>query len=123
MAFRDIKKLARTALHSAMKVQAKVYTGGPAGPSADVFCRVNSKVAQAGDLAGTSLAYAESVETAPKLIFLVADHVPARGYVYSISVDEAYRVDHVEPTDTITITANCVRLTTSEAAGFTPPAG
>lgn len=121
MAFRDIKTLARKALHNAMQVPALAYTDGPAGPSEAVRMRVNSKIANAGDLAGTSLAYAESVETNPHLIFLVAEHVPERGNVYSVALDEAYRVDHTEPTDTITITAICNRLTEEEAAEFTPP--
>ena len=104
-----------------MKVKCLAYTGGPSGPSVELFCRVNSKINLAGDLAGTSLAYAESSETIPKLIFLVADHIPERGNVYSVEADEAYRCDHTEPTDTITITAICNRLTDEEAALFIPP--
>lgn len=121
MSFRDIKAKARQALHRGMKVKAKVYTGGPTGPSADVECRVNSKIAQVGDMAGTSLSYAESVETTPKLIFLIAEHTPARGNVYSIGPDEAYRVDHAEPSDTITVTAVCARLSKADALTYDPP--
>ena len=104
-----------------MRVPAKVYTAGPLGPVDDVFCRVHSKINTVGDLAGTSLAYAERAETTPKLIFLISEHEPARGSVYAIQAGEVYRVDSVEPTDGITRTAICVRVTTADAVNYPSP--
>jgi hypothetical protein len=121
MAFRDIKRFARQALHNAMRVSARCYTDGPAGPFTDLHLRLNSKAGLTGDLAGTSLAYAQSSETVPKLIFIYADHIPDRGNVYALDNGEVYRVDHTEPRDTLTITAICIRLTDEEAASYPPP--
>ena len=74
-----------------------------------------------GDLAGTSLAYAERAETIPKLIFLVADHIPSRNNDYIISATEGYRVDTIEPIDGITVTAVCTRIKSQEISLYTPP--
>lgn len=121
MSFRKEKAKARLALHHRMQVTALLYEDGPNGPSSLAYPRVNSKIDAAGDLQGTSLAYAESVEVQPKLIFLRAEHVPKKKSVYSISDVEAYRVDHLEPADTITVTAICVALSREEAAQYDPP--
>lgn len=121
MAFRDIKNRARGKLHEHMRRRAQLYLTGPSGPSSTVYCRLNSKIARTGDLKGTSLAYAETVETDPKLIFLKADHIPARGHVLVMEGGDAYRVDHVEPDDEITVTANVLRLSSTEAASYAPP--
>ena len=118
MNLRELKAQARTALHERMKVRAVRYSGGPSGPSETVYCRLNSKIAQTGDLVGTSLGYAEGVETEPKLIFLKQDVIPKRGEVYVLAPGEAYRVDHLEPDDTITITAICARLQRDEAKQY-----
>lgn len=123
MTLRDIKTTARARLFDKMKVETLCYTSGPLGGSDTVYARVNSKNEAVGDLAGTSLAYAERSETIPKLIFLAADHIPKRGYVYVVDEHEAYRVDSTEPRDTITITAACSRLSSSELASYTPPGG
>lgn len=95
--------------------------GDPAAVAETVYCRVNSKDEAVGDLAGTSLAYAERMETVPKLIFLVSEHTPAKKGVYMVSATEGYRVDSIDPQDGITITANCTRLARQEIGNFTPP--
>lgn len=98
------------------------YPGGdPLAVAETVFCRVNSKDQAVGDLAGTSLAYADRRETVPKLIFLAADHVPEKKGVYIVSATEGYRVDSIDPQDGITITANCTRLARQEIGQFPPP--
>lgn len=86
-------------------------------------CRVHTENKALGDLAGTSLGYAEIADVTPKLIFWLEDgHVPQRGGVYSISATEAYRVDHVETPDFVTVAAVVSRLAAKDAADFTPPA-
>lgn len=123
MTLRAIKDKARSRLHERMRVETLCYTDGPGGPSETVWLRVNSKDEAVGDLAGTSLAYAERVETVPKLIFLVADHVPSRNNDYIVSATEGYRVDTLEPQDGITITAVCTRIKSQEIGSYTPPGG
>lgn len=123
MSFRAIKDTARARLHQGMKVETLCYAEGPTGPSVTVFCRVNSKDDAVGDLAGTSLAYAERTETIPKLIFLADEHVPVKGNVYSVSAFEVYRVDHLEPQDGITITAVVTRVSKNEMSAYAPPGG
>lgn len=121
MSLRDIKKKARGKLHDAMRVPMECYPDGPTGSSETVYARVNSKIDATGDLAGTSLAYAESKEVQPRLIFLVADHAPKRGHVYSVTETEAYEVDHIDPRDTITVTVVCTALSRKDAAKYSPP--
>lgn len=121
MSFRAVKATARARLHERMKVESLCYSAGPAGGSSTVWLRVNSKSLETGDLAGTSLAYAERVETVPKLHFIAADHAPKRGNIYIIDPTEGYRVDTVEPSDGITITASAARLKESDVALYAAP--
>lgn len=123
MSLRSIKDKARARLHLRMRVETLCYADGPAGPSTTVYARVNSKDEAVGDLAGTSLAYAERRETIPKLIFLAAEHTPVKKNVYMVSATEGYRVDSIDPQDGITITANATRLASQEVGNFTPPGG
>lgn len=123
MSLRAIKDTARARLHQGMKVETLCYTDGPVGAANTVWCRVNSKNDAVGDLAGTSLAYAERAETIPKLIFIAAEHVPAKGNVYSVNATEVYRVDHLEPQDGITITAVVTRVSKNEMSAYAPPTG
>lgn len=122
MSFRALKRTARSRLHDRMKVETFCYTDGPDGSYETVWLRVNSKNEPVGDLAGTSLAYAERAETVPKLIFWLADgHTPKRGYVYSVEEGEAYRLDSVEPRDGPTVTAIATRLPSSEVGDYETP--
>lgn len=122
MSIRSIKDLARSRLHQRMRVKTLFYPNGdPLATAETVFCRVNSKDEALGDLAGTSLAYAERRETVPKLIFLAAEHVPEKKGVYMVSATEGYRVDTIDPQDGITITAICTRLARQEIGQFAPP--
>jgi len=121
VSLRAIKDKARAKLFDRMKVEALAYSGGPEGPSETVWLRLNSEDRAAGDLAGTSLGYAQSVETQPKLIFLHAAHEPSRGNVYVISDQEAYQVETVEPKDGITVTAQATRLLDTQTALYGAP--
>ncbi len=122
MSLRAIKATARSRLHDRMRVETYAYNDGPDGDRETVFLRVNSEVEEVGDLAGTSLAYAQRGETVPKLIFWIADgHTPKRGTVYAVDTDEAYQVDNLEPRDGPTVTAIAKRLPKEEAAKYEHP--
>lgn len=120
--FQRIKDKARAKLHARMRVETLCYTAGPGGGSLTVYLRTLTEDKPQGDLAGTSLAYAERVETIPRLVFLHEDHTPAKGNVYVISDKEAYRVDTVEPFDGTQVLANATRLLQTELASYEAPA-
>lgn len=121
MSFRELKARARTQLHSRMKVKTLFYGDGPDGPSSLVYPRVNSKLDAAGDLQGTSLSYAETIEVQPKLIFLRSEHQPPKHGVYIISDVEGYEVTHLDPPDGVSVTAICAPLSKNELAKYKPP--
>ena len=118
---RAIKDKARSHLHERMKVETYCYVDGPDSTYETVWCRVNSKDETVGDLAGTSLGYAERRETIPKLIFLADEHDPQRGNVYAVGPEEAYEIDTVDPRDGITVTATVSRLSKKDAAKYDYP--
>lgn len=118
---RDIKARSRSRLHERMKVETLCYTDGPSGPSETVWLRVHSEIEKKGDLAGTSLAYAERLDDNPKLVFLAADHTPKKKNVYIVSDVEGYRIDSLEPQDGITIKAVAVRLKAEEVSNYAAP--
>lgn len=121
MSLRDIKAQARTDLHNGMQVRIAYYETA-ASPALVTRCRVLSKVEQAGELKGTNLSYAETVETIPTLIFLLADNVPvARNAIIVVASDEGYQIDHIEPTDVVTVTAKAKRMRAEEFASLLPP--
>lgn len=119
MALRDIKLAARKALHEAMQVPGYCYP--VKGGLRVVDVRVHTEYAALGDVKGTSFVYAERRDTQDKLIFLAAQHRPARGDVVIISPDEGYRVDNVDPAYNITVTAMVVALTAKEMIGYVAP--
>lgn len=121
MTFRDIKKQSRRDLHDTMRVAATCYVGGAIGSPVSVFVRVHNKHVSAGDLAGTSLGYAEVREDAPKIVFDVLERVPARGDVVSVSETEAYRVDTPDPADGEFQVAAVVPLSAAQAATYWNP--
>lgn len=126
MAFRDIKRRARRALHDTLKVPALYFRDDEDGNILDtptlVHVRVHTKWEKAGDMAGTNLSYAEVQEINPRIIFMV-DQVaaPARNAIVSIAVGEAYRLDNVLPPDDITVTAEATRMPVSQTIGLPVP--
>jgi hypothetical protein len=120
MTWRDLKASARAALHENFQVAA-LYVVGTDDPVA-VNVRVHYKPKLLGDQQGTSLGFAEMYEKIPSIIFLASEvPSPARGAWVSISADEAYRIDHVEPADGLTITANCAVATATQRAALPVP--
>ena len=113
--FRDLKAEARTVLHGRFEVSAKCFRGGINGTITDVELRVHTNQIVTGDLPETGYPFAERVEQDPRLVFLVEQHSPLQGDVYSISEIEAYEVQTVEIPEGVTVTVGCKQLTRKEA--------
>ena len=121
MSIADIQKRARQGLHDTMKRPASLYdkSGVLVGL---IHVRRKTDVKPVGDLAGTNLSYAEVVEPVSSLIFLLAEHAPARGEMVIMSATEGYFVDTIEPVDGITQTAKVSRMSRADSsASGTPP--
>jgi len=118
--WRDIKRKARRDLHRAFEVPA-IYRAPGSTIWVNCRVRVHDKIAPLGQVEGVNYIYAEREEAQPKIIFLASEVVPHRGGIVSVDVGEAYRVDHTEPRDNITISAPAYRLGESELAGLPTP--
>lgn len=104
-----------------MRLPALYVAGNGASPL-PVHVRLHTKFDALGDQTGTNLASAEREEIIPRILFMRSElPFPARGAIISVEPGEAYRIDHVEPADDITITANVIRLSKREAEGLPTP--
>ena len=121
MTFREVKAAAREKLHDRLKVSANCFDGGPDEDPEAVSLRVHSQLVSGGDLPESGLPFAERVEVAPRLVFLIDEHRPVRNNIYSVGTSEAYKVVRIEPPDGITITAVCDRLSEAEARRWPSP--
>jgi hypothetical protein len=81
-----------------------------------VHVRVHYKFDQLGGLKGTSFHTVEREEVKPVIIFM-RDEVPnpIRNAVVSVDLGEAYRIDHTNPPDDITITTHIIALSHKDA--------
>lgn len=126
---RELKTRARADLHEAMQVAALYLVENPlyVTPVVDpdipryietpVNVRVHYDFGALGDMKGTNFHYAEREEIKPQLVFLRAEMpTPQRNAVISVSVDEAWRVDHVDPPDGITVKTQALRLSEAQIA-------
>lgn len=123
MSLRAIKAQARRDLHEAMRVPALYLPEWPGDPADAIPChvRVHTRFEALGDMVGTSLGYAETRETTPKLIFWREEVEPVGGSVVSVEIGEAYRVSTVDPKDGLTITAFVAPLSAAESVGLPVP--
>lgn len=121
MPFRGDRDAARLKVHRAFQVSANCYDGAPDEDPEGVTVRVHSRLTASGDLPESGLPFAERVEVAPRLVFLIAEHRPVRNNVYAVATSEAYKVIRVEPPDGISITAVCDRLSEAEARQWPSP--
>lgn len=88
-----------------------LYLRTPTSTPVPCTVRVWTKWGALGQLPGKGAGWAEIAETEPKIIFMVADVPnPAKNALVSIERGEAYRIDHADPADDITITTKVVRL-------------
>lgn len=108
--FRELKRKARRDLHAHMEVPA-LYLLTPASIPLPCTVRIWTKWGALGQLAGRDAGWAELMEAEPKIIFMV-DQVPnpRKNALVSIERGEAYRIDHADPADDITVVTKVVRL-------------
>jgi hypothetical protein len=118
--WRALKRRARLDLHRAFEVPA--FYRAP-GSALWVKCRVrvHDYIDELGRVRGTSHFYAEREEMIPKIIFLASEVIPERGGIVSIEAEEAYRLDHTEPRDNVTISADAIRLSINDIQSFPTP--
>jgi hypothetical protein len=123
MSVAAIKNKARLALHAKFAEPANYYESRAASPVL-VSVRPQSKAGETGDLAGTRLHYAKTMDRVETVIFLASEvpH-PARNSVVVLSATEAYQIDTVEPPDGITVTTMVVRMDESDIVGLVAPGG
>lgn len=120
MSFFDTKQVARRQLHEKLKRPALYIVEGE--DPLPVNVRIHTEVAALGEVRGTSFDYAEKQEVIPQIVFLREEVAsPERLAVVSVSVDEAYRIDHTLPPDGITIIAKVSRLLAQERVGLPVP--
>lgn len=101
-----------------MSVPVTYFPPGGAPAVEDLKVRIHTENKEAGDLQGTSLSYAQTLETEPQLLFDNTVQTPARLGVVSVDATEAYRITSIEPPDGITTTCLAERLPEAEAAAL-----
>lgn len=124
MTFDALKRRSRGLLHRTMA--RPVYYFADAAQAPDIWqcasARLHGKRGQIGDLPGTNLNYAEIIDRAEKVVFLVAELPnPVRGALVVFSPSEGYWLDAVDPVDGVTVSASVVRATATELSGLSAP--
>ncbi len=116
--FRDIKRQARRVVHDTMQVAA-LYVSDPTDPLVVpqlVSARIHWTFRKTGWLKGTTFHTVEREEVQPLAIFLVTEVMkPKRGAAISIGLGDAYIVDHCNPPDDITVTAEIFKADLAQA--------
>lgn len=130
MSISRIKATARQALHSFMGRPAMLYLD-PAveRDAAAITVRHHEKAAMVGDLAGTSLNYAESHDDQETVVFwceqleplVGATASPPRGALVVLSATEGYWVDNTRTRYGQTVTAEVTPASEADLAGKTTP--
>jgi hypothetical protein len=111
-----LQNRSRLALHEKMKRPVSIYdkSGVLVGLR---HARRTTDIKAVGDLAGTSLSYAEAQEPVSSLIFLLSEYAPERGAMVVFSDTEGYYLDVIDPVDGLTQKAQVSRMTASELGG------
>lgn len=131
MSIGRIKATARGALHNFMGRPANLYLDPRQSGFSRITVRHHEKTALVGDLAGTSLSYAENHDDEETVVFwcdqlvpLVGeDATPPRGALVVLSPIEGYYVESVRPRYGQTVTAEVTPASESELAGKAAPEG
>ena len=115
---RDLQARARGALHAARSVPALYYPADRDANTEGAPCtvRVHHRAESFGDMTGFAQDAAERFSTVPEIVALGAEVSPARGGVFSLAADEAYRVEAVLPRDGLTSTSQATRMTQQKIA-------
>lgn len=117
--FRQQVRDARRTLHDYMSVPALYFAKN--GPVREITVRVHDKFMALGDLKGTNFHYAEMEDDSPRLVFMLSEVEPSRGYYVSVEPGVAYFIDTPRVPDDITQTCRCQRLSDQEAEGLPVP--
>jgi hypothetical protein len=125
MSIEDIRAAARRSLHDFMGRAATYFVGGTVLAGV-VYVRVGEKAVKTGDLAGTSLSYAEVHENRTRMIFdaeALADLGITLKRLDAVvrSTTEGYVIDTVLPRDGMTISCEVTRMSASELTGKATP--
>lgn len=104
-----------------MQVRA-LYIPPNVGAPVPCHVRVHTKFTQLGDQKGTSLASAETEETAPRLVFYVPEVEPVRGGKVTINAREGYVIGVTLPPDDMNFMhARVASLTAAQMVGLPLP--
>lgn len=118
-----IKAKARRDLHVAMQRPAFCYFKAQDYHRAlPVDVRVHNNWGALGDVAGTSIIYAERRDTIKQeIIFLREQRVPENGDVVMLTPTEGYYVDDVDPVYNLTVRAGVISLPAERLSLFPAP--
>lgn len=120
-------------MHETFALPGVLYETGTSKPSVPdnvVTLRIHDKEKLVGDLAGTNLNYAETVERPTQAIFQTADlvgHDIRRGSMVIMfdymGSPVGYFIDNVHPADGLTTSCDVTPLSASELSGRLLPTG
>lgn len=113
--FRDVKRKARYHLHQRMAEPA-LYLATPTDDPVGVSVRLHLSFAALGELLRGG--FGEREELTPRIIFMGYQLTPARGGIVVTKDMGAWRLDNTQPPDDISITAEVIRLTSSQCIAF-----
>lgn len=117
---RQIKEQARRDLHQHAQVPA-LYIPATGSEPRLLNVRLHTKFGQIGGLVSDKF-WAEREEIKPRVV-VMRDEIatPRKGAVFSFAPGEAFRIDHTDPPDNISIMCHVVPLTAAEAQGLPVP--
>ena len=125
MGYRDIKAGSRKRLHEHMARPAMLQGGALASPVL-VSARHHSEGKKVGDLAGTNLSYAETVERPAQIVLLdeeIASVEVTRGQFVVFTATEGHFIDVAHPSDGFTTNCDVTPMSPAELSGKTLPDG
>lgn len=132
-AWADAKRAARQTVHDTFSLPGVFYENSAATPTvADdvVNVRVHDKSKAVGDLAGTNLSYAETMERPTTMIFATSEldgrNIRRGSMVVMLNYMGdmvGYFVDNVDPPDGLTTTCEVTPMSAAELSGKLLPDG
>lgn len=113
--FREIKRQARTQLHSRMAEPA-LYLASSTGTPVSVTVRLHLGFTPVGELLRGG--FAERQEFTPRVVFLNSQIKPKHKGIVITKDMGAWDIDNTLPPDDITTDAEVTKMTDSEVTGF-----
>lgn len=131
MSWRDDRLAAREALHGVFSAAARFISALPydsnSGDAApEITVRIHDSQKPVGAQPAGNAKGAEFIEAIPKAIFLRSNLEDAgvtlrRGAAIVLSATEGYRLEDIHPHDHETVSADIIRLKSSELTGLPVP--